>query len=83
MSAARVVKAMFFNEERVFAVSNDRTDLAKFGVVVWDDEAAQEEHIGKSTDWRDVDLSRVNWDEIWAIIAAIEGDEECGDSCTL
>ena len=83
MSAARVVKAMSFNEERVFAVSNDRTGLAKFGVVVRDDEVAQEEKTGKSTDWRDVDLSRVNWDEIWAIIAAIEGDEECGDSCTL
>jgi len=74
---------MSFNEERVFAVSNHRTDLAKFGVVVRDDEMVQEEKTGKSTEWRDVDLSRVNWDEIWAIIAAIEGDEECGDSCTL
>jgi len=83
VSVGRVVKAICFNEERVFAVSNDRMDLAKLGVVVCDDEGAQEEHIGKSTDWRDVDLSRVNWDEIWAIIAAIEGDEECGDSCTL
>jgi len=74
---------MSFNEERVFIVSNDRPGLAEFGVVVRDDEVVGEEKVGKRTDWHDVDLSRVNWDEIWAIIAAIEGDEQCGDSCTL
>ena len=84
LSAVRVVKAMYFNnEERVLAVSNDRKGLAKFGVIVGNDRTAQEDKTGRSSDWRDVDLSGVNWDEIWAIIAAIEGDEECGDMCTL
>jgi len=64
-------------------VSNNETDLATSGATVGDDQTAQEEKTGRRSDWRDVDLSKVDWDEIWAIIAAIERGEECGDSCTL
>ncbi len=81
--AACGVKTMLFNEERVFAVSNERTDLAKFALAVRDDEVAQQEKTGKSSDWRDVDLSGVDWHEVWAMVAEVEDANECGDSCTL
>jgi len=64
-------------------VPNEGTGLAKFGFVVRDDQMVQKEKTGKSADWRDVDLSGVDWHEVWAMVAEVEDANECGDSCTL
>ena len=38
---------------------------------------------GKNIDWRDVDMSNVDWNEIWALVAEVEDINDCGDSCKL
>jgi len=69
--------------ERGLPVLENRVDRPMFGVVVHENETFPEDKTGKIQDWHDVDLSAVDWDEIWAMIAEVEEGDECGDSCTL